>query len=198
MTRPLILATGLAVLAAGPALAGGMAQDPAPAPVTVAPAPVPAGADWTGPSVGVQLGYGDVSTYGAAQLSGNDALLGLRANYDYDLGSVIVGGGLQYDTTDIDLGGVTTLESVTRIGARAGADLGTSWLYGAAGWAQATTSNPAVGDSNGWYAGVGYELLVSDGITLGTEVLYHQFSDFDLSGLNAEATTAAISVNFRF
>lgn len=198
MKRSLILAAGLGALTAAPALAGGTAQQPAPAPATVAPVPVASGSDWTGPSVGVRLGYGDVSTYGAAQLSGDGALFGLRANYDYDLGTVIVGGGLQYDTTDIDLGGVTTLESVTRIGARAGADLGTSWLYGAAGWAQANTSAPTVGDSDGWYAGVGYEMLVSEGITVGTEVLYHEFSDFDLSGLNAEATTAAISVNFRF
>jgi hypothetical protein len=111
---------------------------------------------------------------------------------------VIVGGGLQYDAADIDLGGATTLESVTRIGARAGIDLVDNWLYGTAGWARANTSDPGIGDSDGWFAGVGYEVLVSNGITIGAEVLYHEFSDFTLPGLTAEATTAAVSVNFRF
>jgi hypothetical protein len=35
-------------------------------------------------------------------------------------------------------------------------------------------------------------------MSLGAELLYHEFSDFDLVGLEAQATTAAISVNFRF
>jgi outer membrane immunogenic protein len=172
--------------------------EPAPAPVTIAPTPVASGADWTGPSVGVQLGYADVSTYGAAAVAGDGVLYGLRAYYDFDLGNVIVGGGLQYDAADIDLGGATTLEAVTRVGARAGVDLTNSWVYGTAGYAHANTSAPGIGDSNGWFGGVGYEMLVSDGITLGAEVLYHEFSDFALTGLTAEATTAAVSVNFRF
>ena len=197
MKPTLILAAGLAALATAPALAGGMAE-PAPAPVTIAPTPVAPGIDWTGPSVGVQLGYGDLSTYGAADVAGDGALYGLRAYYDYDLGNVIVGAGLQYDAADINLGGATTLDAVARIGARAGVDLGNNWLYGTAGWARANTSAPAIGDSNGWFAGAGYEVLVSDGITIGAEVLYHEFSDFALTGLTTEATTAAVSVNFRF
>ena len=195
MTHITTLAAGLAVLTAAPALAGGTAQ-PEPAPVTVAPAPAAPAADWTGPSVGAQLGYGDVSTSGPA-LEGDDVLLGLRAYYDYDFGDFVLGGGLQYDATDLDIGGTTTLESVTRIGGRAGADLGRSMLYGTAGWAQARTTAPT-GNSDGWFAGAGYEMFVTDAVTVGTEVLYHEFDDFDLPGLSAEATTAAISVNFRF
>ena len=197
MKKILLLSSGLAALAAAPALAGGVAE-PAPAPVTIAPAPAAPSYDWTGPSVGIQLGYGDVSTSGAANLSGNDTLYGLRAYYDVDLGTYIVGGGLQYDNTELDIGGVTTLDSVLRIGGRAGIDLGRNWVYGTAGWAQAQTSNPVVGDSDGWFAGLGYEVFVTDAVTLGAEVLYHDFSDFDLVGLEAEATTAAVSVNFRF
>lgn len=197
MIRSLILATSLAALAAGPALAGGMAE-PAPSPVTVSPAPAaPAGTDWTGPSVGLQLGYGDVSTTGPT-LDGDDVLFGLRAYYDYDFGDFILGGGLQYDATDLDIGGATTLDAVTRVGLRGGVDLGNSWLYGTAGWAQAQTSAAAVGDSDGWFAGLGYEVFVTDSVTVGAEILHHEFDDFDLGGLEAEATTAAVSVNFRF
>ena len=189
--------TGLTALIAGPALAGGMAE-PAPGPVTIAPVPVVSTGNWTGPSVGVQLGYGDVSTSGAATLNGDDVLLGLRAYYDYDLGDVIVGGGLQYDTADIDLGTTTTIDAITRVALRAGVDLGSNWAYGTAGWARAETSNPAVGDSDGWFAGVGYEVFVANNVTVGAEVLYHEFDSFNLAGLDAEATTAALSVNFRF
>lgn len=197
MTRSLFLAAGLLALAAAPALAGGAAE-PAPGPVTIAPAPVAPATDWTGPSVGVQLGYADVSTSGAAALDGSDALYGLRAYYDYDFGDFVVGGGLQYDAADLDIGGVTDLTSVTRVGLRAGVDLGRNWLYGTAGWAQAQTSNAAVGDSDGWFAGLGYEVFVTDAVTLGAELLHHDFGDFDLAGLEAEATTASVSVNFRF
>ncbi len=122
MKRLTILAAGLSTLIAAPALAGGLAE-PAPGPVTIAPAPVAATGIWTGFSVGGQLGYGDVSTSGPA-LSGSDYTYGLRAYYDYDFGDFIVGGGLQYDNTDIDLGGVTSVDSVTRLGLRAGVDLG--------------------------------------------------------------------------
>ncbi|MDG3041632.1 outer membrane protein [Roseicyclus marinus] len=197
MSRSTLLAAGLSTFVALPALAGGVAE-PAPAPVTVAPVPVMSTMDWTGPSVGAQLGYGDVSTSGAATLDGDDLLFGLRAYYDFDFGDYIVGGGLQYDTTDIALGNVTTVDSITRIGGRAGVDLGQNWLYGTAGWARAETSSAAVGDSDGWFAGVGYEVFVADNVTLGAELLYHDFNDFNLAGLEADATTAAVSVNFRF
>jgi outer membrane immunogenic protein len=193
-----IIAAGLAGLVAGPALAGGTTTTPAAAPIVVEPAPLPRpGADWTGASVGVQLGYGDVSTTGPA-LSGEDILLGLRAYYDYDFGDVILGGGLQYDTTDIDLGGVATLDAVTRAGLRGGIDLSDDWIYGTAGWARATTSGGGVGDSDGWFAGLGYEMLVTQTVSLGAELLYHEFDSFDLGGLAADATTAAVAVNFRF
>ena len=197
MKHSFIFAAGLAAVTAGPVLAGGTTT-PGPAPVLLDPAPIlPIGTDWTGPSVGLQLGYGDVSTTGPV-LEGDDVLFGLRAYYDYDFGDFILGGGLQYDTTDLDIGGVTTLDAVTRVGVRGGFDLTDDWVYGTAGWARAETSGGGVGDSDGWFAGLGYEMLVTDMISVGAELLYHEFDSFDLVGLAADATTAAVSVNFRF
>lgn len=189
------LAVALVAVAA-PALAGGPTT-PAPTPAPVV-APPPAAERWTGPSVGLQFGYIDVETSGAAALEGDDTLIGLRAYYDYDFGQYVLGGGIQYDTTGVDLGGVTEVESVLRAGLRGGWDFGSSWLYGTAGLARVETSAAAVGDSSGYFAGLGYELFVAEQVTIGTEVLYHEFDDFDLGGLEAEATTASVSVNFRF
>jgi len=192
-----LIAAGFSALIAAPALAGGVGE-PAEPPVTVAPsAPMAPDNNWTGFSVGAQLGYGDVST-NAAGVGGDDALLGLRAYYDYDFGNFILGGGIQYDYADIDLGGGITADSVGRLGLRAGVDLGQNWLYGTAGFAQAQTSGGGIGDSDGWFAGAGYEVFVAQDITVGAEVLYHEFDDFDAAGVDADATTGAISVNFRF
>lgn len=153
--------------------------------------------DWTGPSVGLQFGNLDAETSGPS-LSGDDVFIGARGYYDVDFGDFIVGGGLQYDTADIDLGGVTSIDSVLRLGARAGADLGQAYVYGTGGYARVHTSDAAVGDSNGYFLGAGLEYLVAEDISLGGEVLYHQFRDFDLGGLEAEATTVGVSLNFRF
>jgi len=196
MFRKFLFCAGLTGVIAAPALASGPLDTMDRTPVSVAA--TPSTSNWTGFSTGLQLGYGDVETSGAAALAGDGALLGARAYYDYDFGDFIVGGGVQFDSADIDLGGVTTLESVTRVGLRAGIDLDQNWLYGTAGFARASTSNPVVGDSNGYFAGVGYEVFVADGMTVGAELLYHSFDEFDLSGLEVEATTAAVSLNFRF
>jgi len=93
---------------------------------------------------------------------------------------------------------VTTLDAVTRVGVRGGIDLTDDWIYGTAGWALAETSGGGVGNSDGWFAGLGYEMLVTDMVSVGAELLYHEFDSFDLVGLTAYATTAAVSINFCF
>jgi outer membrane immunogenic protein len=194
MKKLTILAAGLSTLIAAPALAGGVGE-PAPAPVVMAPAPMAPSMSWTGGSVGAQLGYGDASASGG--LEGDGALLGLRAYYDYDFGNFIVGGGLQYDGTNIEVGG-SDVDAITRAGLRAGVDLGESWVYGTGGWASVQTDDAVVGDSDGWFAGVGYERFITTNMTVGAEVLYHEFDEFDAAGFEADGTSAAVSVNFRF
>lgn len=197
MWTHVIPAFAASLLLAGPALAAGAVEPTTTPPVTVAVAPTST-TDWTGFSLGAQLGYLDVETSGVADLEGDDITYGLRAYYDYDFGDFVVGGGLQYDKMDVDIGGVTDLETVLRVGARVGIDLDRNWLYGTAGYALAETSNALVGDSDGYFAGLGCEVFLTDVVTAGAEVLYHQFEDFDLNGLEAEATTVSLSVNYRF
>ncbi|MEM8592866.1 MAG: outer membrane beta-barrel protein, partial [Pseudomonadota bacterium] len=102
--------------------------------------------DFTGPSIGLQLSYGDVDTDGP-DLDGDDILYGVRAYYDVEMGNgFIVGAGLQFDGADIDLDSdtlgddIAEIDDVFRIGARGGVVAGTIYYYGTAGYADASTS----------------------------------------------------------
>ncbi|MEL7301033.1 MAG: outer membrane beta-barrel protein [Pseudomonadota bacterium] len=151
-----------------------------------------------GPSVGVQLSYGDVDTSDAAELEGDNALIGARAYFDTDVGGFLLGGGVQYDITEIDLEGVTDIDAVFRIGARGGVQNGGNYFYGTGGFAQAYLSEEAVGDSGGFFVGAGYESFVTDTITAGVEVLYHRFQNFELDELTANVVTVGAHLNYRF
>ncbi|MEO0381650.1 MAG: porin family protein, partial [Pseudomonadota bacterium] len=147
------LSAGLLGLTSIPAFAGALdepAADPiapaAPAPVAV----VPQGGDWTGGYAGVQLGYGDVDGTGAAD--GDDVLFGVHLGYDYDFGTFVLGGELDYDGGDIDLNGAATVDSVARLKLRAGYDFGPTLAYFTAGVADVDTS---LGSESGEFYGIG-------------------------------------------
>jgi outer membrane immunogenic protein len=202
MQRMLSLTAGsLMALIAVPALAGGpVTPAPEPVPVVVAPAPVATGGDWSGFYGGVQLGYGDVGSDGAG-LDGNGAIGGVHAGYRYDFGTAVIGGELDYDIANMDLGATAgdELENVARLKLQAGYDAGRTLIYGTAGGARASASvGGADLSDNGWFAGIGADFAVTDRITVGGEVLRHQFDDFDGSGVDLDATTATARVSLRF
>ncbi len=193
--------TILATLAS-PALAGGPTEvipEPVIAPVPVA-APVDTGGEWGGFYVGAGLGYGDVGS-STDTLDGSGILGGVQAGYRYDFGKAVVGGELEYDITGIDLGTTAgdQLDSVARLKAMAGADLGRTLVYGTAGYAYADASvgGGSLSDS-GWFAGLGADYALSDRLSVGAEVLAHKFDDFDGSGVDLDATTAKARINLRF
>jgi outer membrane immunogenic protein len=195
---------GMTILAAlaTPALAGGPAEpipEPVIAPVPVA-APVNTGGAWGGFYVGAGLGYGDVGS-STDTLDGDGILGGLQAGYRHDFGTAVVGGELEYDITDIALGaaGTDQLNSVARLKAMAGADLGRTLVYGTAGYASADADVGGTRLSDdGWFAGLGADYALSDRLSVGAEVLTHKFDDFDASGVDLDATTAKARINLRF
>lgn len=161
--------------------------------------------DWTGPSVGLQFSDLDADTSVAANTSADDTIYGLTAYYDYDFGSFVLGGGLEYDWTDADLktaagATVATIDSVTRVGLRAGIDGGRNYYYVTAGYADLGVSAGAAapGDSSGEFYGIGYEVFITDLVTASAKVLRHDFDSFDIQTLEAEATTLTLGVNLRF
>jgi hypothetical protein len=157
--------------------------------------------DWTGFYVGGQLGYGKV-TADALDDDATGATYGVHAGYLYDLGSIVLGGELDYDATSIE-GTVSAadiaVDSVARAKLRVGYDAGDWMPYLTVGGARAMTSGAVDGEGDGTFAGLGLDYRLSDSLRVGAEVLQHQFDDFnDTDGLDLDATTAALRVSFQF
>ncbi|MEP4195718.1 MAG: outer membrane beta-barrel protein [Aliishimia sp.] len=165
------------------------------APVAVAPQePVTTfGGDWTGGYVGLGLGSLDIDGSGTA--GGDDITYGLHGGYDYDFGRFVVGGELEFDGTDIDLGGAATADSVTRLKLRGGYDLGRTLIYATAGAAEVDTS---LGSDTGAFGGIGAAYQINDRFYVGGEVLRHRFEDIGGSGVNADATSISLRGGLRF
>ena len=194
-----LLATVMALGAATAAQAGGPAPAPA-EPMVAAPAPAP-DMDWTGFYAGLQLGFGQNDASGAATGEGDGILGGVHAGYNWDFGSYVVGAELNYDASDIKQGsGGPQVDNLARLKLRLGADMGQSLVYAAAGPAWMDVSMPGGGssDDNGWFVGAGLDYALRDNVTLGGEVLYHQFDNFSKSGVDYEVLTVQARVSFRF
>jgi opacity protein-like surface antigen len=216
-------AAAASALMAGTAFAGNV--EPAPMEPVIAPAaaPVFTSPNWTGFYAGGQLGYGSVDADGAFSdndddddddlfefdSDGDGFIGGLTAGYDYDLGNFVVGAGVDYDFADIDVDGDdgdliigdefegATIESIFRAKLRGGYKLGNGLLYATGGYAIADTDD--LGDEDGYFVGGGYEHLITDNMSLGGEVLYHQFEGFgDFGDIDADVTTAQVRATFRF
>lgn len=197
--RTLTFASALA-LAAGAVQAGNL--DPAPADPVVTPPPTPVvspTANWTGPYGGVQLGYGFADT-NLANVDGNGIVGGAHLGYDYDFGDYFMGVEGDFDFAGIDLtGNAGSLDSVGRLKLRGGFDTGPALVYATGGAAYANATLGGTGRSDwGWFGGVGMAYGVTENMTIGGEVLYHGFNDFDGTGIDVNATTITARASWRF
>lgn len=170
-------------------------NEPAPA---SAPMIAP-GFDWTGPYIGVQAGYAwaDIDPAG---VDADGVLGGIHAGYNYDFGGFVVGGEVDYDFANVEIdGGIGEIDGVARAKLRAGADLGQVLVYGTAGGAYATADvGGADLDDFGWLVGAGVDFAATDKIIVGAEYLYHDFSDFDNTGLDVNVHTLKAKASFKF
>lgn len=175
-------------LVTAPVMAGSAAAAPTD-PVPQYNAPV--SGDWTGGYVGLNLGYGKTEMNGS---SDKEPFYGLSAGYDYDMGNIVVGGGLEFDKMDSKLG-AETVESAARVKLRAGYDLGNGLAYGTAGAVRFDTKT--AGTDTGYFVGAGYEHKMTDQISVGTEVIYNKVKTFK-GGSDLKGTTISAKVNYRF
>ncbi len=196
MNKTLKMGSALAastLLLAGGAFAGNLAEpvvETAPAPVFE---PVVTGTDWTGAYGGLNLGYADID--GSGDADGDDSTYGLHLGYDYDFGRYVLGGEIEYDEVDVDLGGAATADSVARLKLRGGYDFGRTLLYATGGIAQVDTS---IGSDTGEFLGIGVAYQVTERFTVGGELLEHRFDDIGGTGVDADATTFNLRGSFRF
>ncbi|MGK7752281.1 MULTISPECIES: outer membrane protein [unclassified Roseovarius] len=197
MHRATTLLAAAFALGAAPAFAGNLTP-PADDIVTPPPPPVAATPNWTGLYGGVQLGYNNLDS----NISGGDDTVigGLFVGYDYDFGNFVLGSSLDYDFTEAEVSTAPNpqvdLENIFRAKLRAGYKLGNGLIYGTGGYAKAFTDN--LGDDDGYFVGAGYETMVTDSFSLGGELLYHEFDNFNGSNADVEPTTVQLRGTFRF
>ncbi|QDY70000.1 outer membrane protein [Qingshengfaniella alkalisoli] len=194
-----LIATASALaLSAAPVLAGGLTEpQPTPEPVAVTPvAPVVASSLWSGGYVGAQAGYAWAE---ADDADDEGPIGGLHGGYLWNSGKFVYGIEGDYDWADVEFGDAGSLDSIGRIKAKAGYDLGRTLLYATAGGAYADAE--IGGDSYsdwGWVAGAGVDYMVTDAWSVGAEALYHKFDDFDDSGADLSGTTLTAKVAYHF
>lgn len=200
MKRVLSAAAAISATAllSAPAWAGAL-DEPVVEPVPVAPAPAPVytGGDWTGFYAGGQVGNLDVDGEGGlAGVGGDDTSYGLHAGYNYDFGTWVVGGELDYDDASVDLSNGASVDSVWRAKLRGGYDFGRTLVYATAGVADLDTS---VGGDTGEFYGVGVSYKATEQFIVSGEYLMHDFSDIGgNAGFDAEADTFSVRASWQF
>lgn len=203
MSRLAPIVTLATLLLAAPAFAGGYAAPAHPPQAPTAPPPPPA-QDWTGAYVGVTFDFiadGEASN-GALTAELDGQLIGIFGGYRYDFGDLVLGGELDYllgsgEVEFLDVTGDADYE-LFRAGVELGYDLGDALPYATLGYAYLEVDGGAPADSGGYYAGVGFDYRVAPSITLGAELLYHEFSDWSDGTDDAEVTTFGVNVAFTF
>lgn len=196
MARHLAFTAVAASVAAAPAFAGST-EPAATEPVIAAPTPasVLSSPNWTGFYGGVQIGFGNLDTNIAR--SDNDVVGGIVGGYDHDFGQWVIGAGIDYDFADIDIGGGgASLDEIFRVKLRGGYKIGDGLLYATGGYANADTNT--LGDDDGYFVGGGYEHRISNNFSVGGEVLYHEFDNFNSTTTDVEVTTVQVRGTFRF
>lgn len=202
-TAPVALALGLGLGA--PAFAAGFETPVESAPVAVpvaAAAPAAqfsSNADWSGFYGGISLGYGDVTGSSVIGDDMNGPVYGVHGGYNYDFGTVVLGGEIEFTGSDITDDGIgLDVESVLRGKLRLGYDAGQFLPYAVVGAAQLTTTGAIDDSDDGYLYGIGFDYAMGNNLILGAEVLQHEFEDYTGSGIDVSATTVAARVSFTF
>ncbi|EAQ05155.1 outer membrane protein, putative [Pseudooceanicola batsensis HTCC2597] len=190
--KTFIIGSAVVVTAGASAAYAGSPTQAQPEPVVAQPVtPVVAGTDWSGPYYGASLGFGSWDLGGASGEGRNE---GAFLGYDYDFGNYVAGGELQYIGNDVTVGG-TALNGMARLKGKLGYDAGPVLLYGTAGYAWADSS---AGDGDGYVAGVGMDYQFDNGVAVGAEYLYNEFSDFANTGNTLTGNTIEARISYRF
>ena len=144
-------------------------------------------------------------------IAGNEfdgTLYGGFAGYRYDLGDITIGAEIDYMVGEFDFGTFPFADNVVsltydatllRIGGEIGYDMGDFLPYLTAGYADLELEIAGLSAAdNCFFYGIGADYRVSEQVTIGAELLQHEFDDFNSSGNNLSFTTFGINVAFTF
>ena len=189
-----------AITAASGAVAGGYTgPDYAMAPMEAGSS----GGDWTGVYVGLQYGQGsgDLSLAGPLGEADFDAY-GLHVGYQRDMGRIVLGGDLDYNSVDFD--GTEDNGDLLRLRARVGYDAGRVMPYVTLG--VAGVHGDIAGDrlaDTGLTYGIGADVRVTDRFSVGLEYTRNTFKDIlddltGVSGLDLDTDLVQVRASYRF
>tara|TARA_R110002110_G_scaffold244853_1_gene461388 strand:- start:506 stop:1147 length:642 start_codon:yes stop_codon:yes gene_type:complete len=197
MLRKFAYSSALLVGTASTAFAGGLAE-PVAAPTAVVPVPVVSvpSNDWTGFYVGGSIGQATLSPDGSPDTDAN--AYGVNVGYLRDLGSIVVGGELDYSRYNLDGTSDTYDGAVTRLKGRVGYDAGAFLPYITAGGANLSLNDGSDASDTGYFYGIGADYAVNDTFLVGGEFLQNEFENFDNSGVDLSAKTLALRVSYKF
>ncbi|MBI6629914.1 outer membrane protein [Pontibaca salina] len=148
--------------------------------------------DGSGLYFGLGLGWTDVDGPGGD----NGATYGAHIGYDLDFGQFVVGGELEYERTDIGLlGSAGDIDNIGRVKVKGGYDFGPFMGYAVLGRARMKTS---FGNDNGNIYGLGMSYAVNDRVSLGGELLRHDFNNFAGTTTDYDADSLTFRASFRF
>ncbi len=167
--------------------------------------------NWTGWYVGGQLGYGfgefDLTNFNQpGDFDTEGAVGGMMGGYLQDYGAWVAGVEVQLDGTDLTIASGTTggnFDSIARIKARGGRDLGHGLLYASAGMAYGDFGGVSgitkidLSDP-GYVVGVGYDYQLPNNWLVGGEYQYHKFNDFGAAGNDVGFGTLQVRGAYRF
>lgn len=197
MLRQISLTSALILGTSSAAIAGGINEPvivAAPAPVMMAPVII--SSDWTGFYAGGSLGLGSVGIGDADDIDTKN--YGVHAGYLYDMGTIVLGGELEYSALNFDGTGDDLDASVLRLKGRVGYDAGAFLPYLTAGGAQLTIEDGTDANDTGYYYGIGADYAFNDRIRVGGEILQHEFADFNAGGADIDAQTMSLRVAYSF
>jgi opacity protein-like surface antigen len=143
---------------------------------------------------------GTVDAFRDIGSDGDGGLYGVFAGYRANTGNFVYGAEGSYDFADVSFdNNAGGLDGIGRIKAIAGYSVGGFLLYGAAGAVYADGDIRGIDSSDwGWLGGVGVDYLITDQWSVGAEVLYHEFSEFDNTGTDVSMTTAQLRASYHF
>jgi len=152
--------------------------------------PVSAG-DWSGFLLGASIGRHDARSN---SMTGRDSSVpGLHLGYDLDFGRLVLGGEVEVERAQLQVGSVET-QDMQRIKLRAGYDFGQTLGYVTVGGVRAESGQT---QDLGAVFGVGLSYSLNQNLQLGGELLYQDIDGLNPGGL-MRSNSLSLRASFRF